>query len=433
MVTLPEEPANIFMAGLETRDLQALTPDMVLYEPEYWSRYELEMGEEGEGGTTGYENALSNEDPSGDGAGWPHLEAYITTQALNAASTPLEEVEVHQTGAPENAIQPAEEVLRGHDNNIPLNELFCQWNTQSTIGDVLRDFHWIIAYVLEGMQQYEAGMAPWPRVPQGFDQRMRSLNAEDTEGNISIASASRRVISLLESTGIPQADSGHGSIAARASKIPRLIKKDVKVETVPNDLNPHSQASTDQEHRLREAGMNVALLEQPEIMSSIDSQFPRALSWSIIEDKERTSTSHSPDKRGDLHPRVTDLGHAGSKIPVLSPKLGGVNIQSIRDESTGRSFTLKGGESSPKRSRRGRLMAGEMLAPPDMVFSRGRKITRDSSPLTGRKDTGLGTPVQTKIDNEIYLGKGEEENMLEEIMGKKKDNELDKENHRPEA
>lgn len=462
MVALPEESFNLFIAELGVSDLQALTPDMILYEPEYWNRYELELGEEGEGGTTGYEPILSNEGPSGDGAesGWPHLAAYITPQVILSS---LEEVNLGEeisagrgcpqsteqgartleTGEIDNACQLGEGIPRGHDSNPPLNELLCQWNTQSTIGDVLRDFHWIIAYVLEGMQQYEAGMAPWPRLSLGFDRKMRDLTPEDTEGNISITSASQRVLSLLESTGIPQAESRHRSVASRASRIPRPTKK---AET-PEEEAIHVRESMDQGPGLIGANwrspplsnlrndttssgvVNAVQSERPDNLSSIDTRLSRTLSWSVMEDNEKTTTSCSP---GDIYPRVMDLGHTGSKIPVLSPRLDGGNVPSMKVENAGHKLTPKSGDS-PRRGRRSRLMAGEMQAPIDLHLSRGREVTRDNSPLVGRLELPLTLPVQTKPENLTYFVKDEqeEEDVLEEMTEKKKESGLGKENRRP--
>lgn len=463
IAAVPEEPLNILLAELGTRDLQALTPDMILYEPEYWNRYELEVGEEGEGGTTGYEPILSEEGISGDtsGSGWPHFGAYIMSQV---PFSPLEEArleeetstrqnrlqdteqgaETSDTGEIDDTCQLGEGVFRGHDRNAPLNELLCQWNTQSTIGDVLRDFHWIIAYVLEGMQQYEAGMAPWPRVSRGFDKKMRSLTPEDTEGNISIASASRRVLSLLESTGIPQVDSRHGSVASRASRIPRPAKK---IETTPEDeairvqqnmgqvpgLSEMNRAPTFS--KVRNAGIapgpvNMILLERPDNLPTIENHLSGTLSWSVMEENERTTTLRSPDKKD---PRIVDLGHIGSKIPVLSPRPDGGNVLSMKNDNAGHRLTPKGG-GSPKRGRRSRLMAGEMLAPMDLHLSRGMKITQDNSPPINKPDLVLTLSVQTEPEDLTYLEEDGQEGLLGEMTDRKRgDSGLDKENRRPEA
>lgn len=464
MVALPEEPFNLFIAELGISDLQALTPDMILYEPEYWNRYELELGEEGEGGTTGYEPILSNEGPSGDGVGlgWPHLAAYISPQAIHSS---LEEVNLREeisagqdcpqgteqgagalgTGEIDNACQFGEGIPRERDSNAPLNELLCQWDTQSTIGDVLRDFHWIIAYVLEGMQQYEAGMAPWPRLSRGFDRKMRNLTPEDTEGNISIASASRRVLSLLESTGIPQAESRHGSVALRTSRIPRPTKK---AET-PEDEVIRVRESMDQGPGIIRANrspplsnlrnittgsgvVNVVQSERPDNLLNIDTRLSRTLSWSVMEDNEKTTTSCSPDKRGDIHPRVMDLGHPGSKIPVLSPRPDGGNVPSMKVEDVGYKLGPRGGDS-PRRGRKSRSMAGEMQAPIDLHLSRGREVTRGNSPLVSRPELPLTLPVQTKPENLTYFMKVEQEDVSEEMTEKKRESGLDKENHRPDV
>lgn len=451
---VPEEPLNLLLAELGTRDLQAFTPDMILYEPEYWNRYEFEVGEEGEGGTTGYEPILSEEGISGDtsGSGWPHFEAYIMPQV---SSSPLEVRLEEETSTRQNHHQDTEQgaespdtgeiddtyqqgVSRGHNSNAPLNELLCQWNTQSTIGDVLRDFHWIIAYVLEGMQQYEAGMAPWPRVSHGFDKKMRSLTPEDTEGNISIASASRRVLSLLESTGIPQVDSRHGSVASRASRIPRPAKK---IEPTPEDEAIRAQQNMGQVpglfgmSKVRNAGaapgpVNMILPERPDKLPSIENHLSRTLSWSIMEENERTTTLRSPDKKDS---RIMDLGHIGSKIPVLSPRPDGGNVPSMKNENAVYKLTPKGG-GSPKRGRRSRLMAGEMQAPMDLHPSREMKITRDSGPLTGKPDLVLAFSVQTEPEDLTYLEEDGQENLLGEMTERKKgDSGLDKENRRPET
>lgn len=446
-VALPEESPNNVMVELGVNDLQALTPDMILYEPEYWNRYEIELGEEGEGGTTGYELILSNGGPSGDGTGlgWPHLEAYVTPQIAFSSSGEVnlgEEIPaghdfpqcsergaiMPDTGEIDGACQLGEGIPRGHDSNAPLNELLCQWSTHSTIGDVLRDFHWIIAYVLEGMQQYEAGMAPWPRVAQSFDRKMRNLSPEGTEGNISIASASRRVLSLLESTGIPQTDSRHGSIPLRASRIPRPAKK---TETTPEDEAIRVRESMDQGlgrietnrgpplSNIRNAAVSPGVVngvppERPDNLSNIDTCLSKTLSWSITEDSERTC---SPDKRGDLHSRITDLGHTGSKIPVLSPRPDGGNVPSMKDENVGYKLILKGG-GSPRRGRR----------------NKGKGVTRENSPLVGRPDLALTVSIQTKPGDFSYLEGDEQEDVLEETNEKKKkESGLDKENRRPNA
>lgn len=450
---VPEEPLNLLLAELGTRDLQALTPDMILYEPEYWNRYELEVGEEGEGGTTGYEPILSEEGISGDtsGSSWPHFEAYIIPQVpFSPLEVRLEEetptrqnrhqdaeqgAESPDTGEIDDTYQLGEGVSRGHDSNAPLNELLCQWNTQSTIGDVLRDFHWIIAYVLEGMQQYEAGMAPWPRVSHGFNKKMRSLTPEDTEGNISIASASRRVLSLLESTGIPQVDSRHGSVASRASRIPRPAKK---IETTPEDEVIRVQQDMGQVpglfgmSKVRNAGVtpgpvNMILPEQPDNLPSIENHLSRTLSWSIMEENERTTTLRSPDKKDS---RIMDLGHIGSKIPVLSPRPDGGNVPSMKNENAGYKLTPKGG-GSPKRGRRSRLMVGGIQAPMDLHLSRGMKITQDGGPLASKPDLVLSLLIQTEPEDLTYP---EEEDLLGEMTERKKgDSGLDKENRRPET
>lgn len=463
MTTLPEEPLNIFMAEPGTRDLQALTPDMILYEPEYWNRYELELGEEGEGGVTGYEPILPEEGTPGDASGssWPHLGAYIIPQV---AISPLREprldegtsarqihpqdteqgAETSDTAEADDTCQLGEGVSRGHDSNAPLNELLCQWNTQSTIGDVLRDFHWIIAYVLEGMQQYEAGMAPWPRVSHGFEKKIRNLTPEDNEGNISIASASRRVLSLLESTGIPQVDSRHGGVVSRTSRIPRPAKK---VETTVEDEAIRVQQNMDQPvetnqtpplGKLRNAGVSpgvvgVTLPERQDNLSSTGNHLSRTLSWSVMEDNERTNNLRSPDKRGDLHSRITDLGHTGSKIPVLSPRPDGGNVPSMKNENTGHKLTPKGG-GSPRRGRRSRLMAGEMQVPIDLHLPKPMKATRDNSLLIGRPDLVLTLSVQTKSEDLTYHEKDQPEDVLGEMAEKKReDSGLDKENRRPDA
>lgn len=463
IVALPEEPFNLFIAELGISDLQALTPDMILYEPEYWNRYELELGEEGEGGTTGYEPILSNEGPSVDGvgSGWPHLAAYITPQVILSSLEEVgEEISAGQgclqgteqgartldTREMDNACQLGEGIPRGHDSNAPLNELLCQWNTQSTIGDVLRDFHWIIAYVLEGMQQYEAGMAPWPRLSQGSDRKMRDLTPEDAEGNISIASASRRVLSLLESTGIPQAESRLGSVASRTSRIPRPAKK---AET-PEDEAIRARESMDQGPELIGANrspplsnlrnattssgvVNAVQSERPYNLSSIDTRLSRTLSWSVMEENERTTTSCSPDKRSDIYSRVMDLGHTGSKIPVLSPRPDGGNVPSMKVENAGHKLTPKGGDS-PRRGRKSRSMAGEIQTPIDLHLSRGREVTRDNSPLVGRPELPLTLPVQTKPDAFTYFVKDKQEDVLEEMTEKKKkEGGFDKENRRPDV
>lgn len=465
MVALPEDPVNIFMAELEMRDLQALTPDMILHEPEYWNRYELEVGEEGEGGNTGYEPILSDEGPPGGatGSGWPHFGAYIASQVSFSPSEEIRSEEEtstrHNHGTEQGAValdmgeiddscQLEEGIPRGHDSNTPLNELLCQWNTQSTIGDVLRDFHWIIAYVLEGMQQYEAGMAPWPRVSQGFGQRVKNFSPEDTGGDISIASASRRVLSLLEGTGIPQTSSKHGGVASRASRIPRPAKKEPKVETVPGCECARAQEIMDQRLRPVEANqsaplgslghaivnpgvVNVALSERPDNVQSIDTRLSRTLNWSVMGGNERDNTSRSPDKWGDRHSWVVDLGHTGSKIPVLSPRPDGGNVPSMKTGDAEHKFTPKGGES-PRRGRRSKLMAGEMQVPVEMHLSRGRKVTRDNSPLIGRPDVALILSAQ-RPENFTYLEKDEEDVLEEVTVQKKKDSGLDKENRRPDA
>lgn len=441
MLALPEETANSFMAELAMRDFQALTPDMVLHEPEYWNRYELEVGEEGEGGATCHEQVLLNQESSigYPNPGWPHLEAYITPQVWDEEFqvtrqsqliTTREEVEARDAGQPGGNNHP------DHDDDTPVNDLLRQWNTQSTIGDVLRDFHYIIAYVLEGMQQYEAGMAPWPRVPQDFDQRMRSLNVEDTEGNISIASASRRVLSLLEGTGIPQTsqseDTRPQSTAPRVSRIPRLVKKDSKVDTTPlaeersvlSDKNTHAQASTDQRCRSQmgstgsiadiagatAGNVNVTLPGPRDNTPAKDTRRSRNLSYSILEDSERPNNSRSPNKRG---PRTTDLGHTGSKAPALLTRSSGGNTPGAKAENVGRTPVSKGVENSPVSGRRGRLMAGEMRAPTEFHFSRGRKLTRDDSLLADIELVDSGHT--TEFDSGILGKDGDDgfENMKE--------------------
>lgn len=449
MATLPEEPLNIFMAELGARDLQALTPDMILYEPEYWNRYELELGEEGEGGATGYEPIIPEEGIPGDvsGPSWPHLEAYIMPQVvLSPLSEPtLEEGTYTRQTHPQDTEQGAEtsDTAEAHDSNAPLNRLLCQWNTQSTIGDVLRDFHWIIAYVLEGMQQYEAGMAPWPRVSHGFEKKIRNLTPEDNEGNISIASVSQRVLSLLESTGIPQVDSRHGGVVSRASRIPRPAKKvetleDEAIRVQQNMDHPVEMNRTPTLSKLRNSGVStgvvgVTLPERPENPSSIENHLSRTLSWSVMEDNERINTLRSPDKRGDLHSRITDLGHPGSKIPVLSPRPDGGNVPSMKNENTGHRLTPKGG-GSPRRGRKSRLIAGEVQAPIDLHLPKAMKATRDNNLLIGRPDLVLTLSVQTESEDLTYLERDQPEDVLGEMAEKEReDSRLNKENRRPDA
>lgn len=463
MTTLQEEPLNIFIAELGTRDLQALTPDMILYEPEYWSRYELELGEEGEGGVTGYEPILSEEGIPGDGSGssWPHFGAYIMPQAV---FSPLREprleegtstrqihpqdteqgAETSDTAEADDTYQLREGVSLGHDGNAPLNELLCQWNTHSTIGDVLRDFHWIIAYVLEGMQQYEAGMAPWPRVSHGFEKRIRNLTPDDNEGNISISSASRRVLSLLEGTGIPRVDFRHGSVVSRTSRIPRPAKK---VEATLEDETIRVQQSMDQLvetnrtqplSKLRNSGVSpgvvgVTLPERPDNLSNIENHLSRTLSWSVMEDNEKTNTLRSPDKRGDLYSRITDLGHTGSKIPVLSPRPDGGNVQSMKDENSGHKLAPKG-RGSPRRGRRSKLMAGEMQIPIGLHLPKAIKATRDNSLVISRPDLVLTLSAQTEPEDLTYLERDQPEDVLGKMVEKERgDSGLDKENRRPDA
>lgn len=420
MVVSPEEPANGSTTDFCLGDLQALTPDMILHEPEYWNRYEIEIGEEGEGSRVQIcpndRNSLNGLSP-----GWPHFDAYISPSSVEQARTTsrLGDAEVG-----EERESPNNEELEGFNTQMdgsqsPLSEILRQWNTRSTIGDVLRDFHVIIAYVLEGMQRYEAGMAPWPGVSPNFDQNTRDLCQEDIEGNISITSASRRVLSLLESTGIPGASRSEnpalGSVTRRISRIPRLVKKDVKAEApaekmmmAPEDVMFDDWEIVGQAARCQDPQHTSRVIEaekskSPRKVASLTipgESVPAKEIWiSKIQGENRgASSSCSPEKMEDPSSRTIELGYVASKIPILLSRPGGGHSSNPNIEKMGRSPMHKGVENSPLSSQRGRLMAGEMQVPLDLHFMRGRKPTRDCSPLA--KNSIFGT-TSLKKDNTV--------------------------------
>ncbi|KAH0604314.1 uncharacterized protein H6S33_006691 [Morchella sextelata] len=399
MVVSPEEPANGSMTDFCLGDLQALTPDMILHEPEYWNRYEIEIGEEGEGSRI---QVCPN-----DG-----IEQARITRRLGEAGEEKE--------------SPNNEELEGFNTQMngshsPLSEILRQWNTRSTVGDVLRDFHIIIAYVLEGMQRYEAGMAPWPGVSPNFDQNTRDLCQEDIEGNISITSASRRVLSLLESTGIPGASRSEnpalGSVTRRISKIPRLVKKDLKVEAPADKMMMASedatfddweivdQAASHQDSQPTSRVIEAEKTKSPRKVASLTipgqrESVPAKEIWisKILGENRGASSSCSPEKMEDSSSRTIEPGHVASKIPILLSRPGGGHSLNPNVEKMGRSPVHKGVENSPLSSQRGRLMAGEMQVPLDLHFMRGRKPTRDCSPLAKNSIFRITSP---KKDNTV--------------------------------
>lgn len=423
MVVSPEAPANGSTTDFCLGDLQALTPDMILHEPEYWNRYEIEIGEEGEGSRV---QICPNDGSSLDGLspGWPHFDAYISPSSAEQAriTSRLRDAEVG-----EERESPNNEELEGFNTQMngsqsPLSEILRQWNTRSTIGDVLRDFHVIIAYVLEGLQRYEAGMAPWPGVSPNFDQNTRDLCQEDIEGNISITSASRRVLSLLESTGIPGVSRSEnpapGSVTRRISRIPRLVKKDLKVEAptekmmmAPDDVMFDDWEIVGQAARYQDSQHTSRVIEDEKAKSPIRKvasltilgqreSVPAKEIWiSKIQGENRgASSSCSPEKIEDPSSRTIELGYVASKIPILLARPGGGHSLNPNVEKMGRSPVHKGVENSPLSSQRGRLMAGEMQVPLDLHFMKGRKPTRDCSPLAKNSIFGNTSP---KKDNAV--------------------------------
>jgi hypothetical protein len=420
MVVSPEEPANGSMTDFCLGDLQALTPDMILHEPEYWNRYEIEIGEEGEGSRI---QVCPNDGSSLNGLspGWPHFDAYISLSSVEQARITRRLGE-----AGEEKESPNNEELEGFNTQMngshsPLSEILRQWNTRSTVGDVLRDFHIIIAYVLEGMQRYEAGMAPWPGVSPNFDQNTRDLCQEDIEGNISITSASRRVLSLLESTGIPGASRSEnpalGSVTRRISKIPRLVKKDLKVEAPADKMMMASedatfddweivdQAASHQDSQPTSRVIEAEKTKSPRKVASLTipgqrESVPAKEIWisKILGENRGASSSCSPEKMEDSSSRTIEPGHVASKIPILLSRPGGGHSLNPNVEKMGRSPVHKGVENSPLSSQRGRLMAGEMQVPLDLHFMRGRKPTRDCSPLAKNSIFRITSP---KKDNTV--------------------------------
>ncbi|KAI5838609.1 hypothetical protein DFP73DRAFT_250078, partial [Morchella snyderi] len=426
MAVSPEEPANGSMTDFCLGDLQALTPDMILHEPEYWSRYEIEIGEEGEGSRM---QICPNDGISLNGLipGWPHFDAYISPSLVEQARiiTRLGDAEAGEEReiSPNNNNQEFECFnTQMHVSHSPLSEILRQWNTRSTVGDVLRDFHVILAYVLEGMQRYEAGMAPWPGVSPNFDQSTRDLCQEDIEGNISITSASRRVLSLLESTGIPGASRSENPalecVTRRISKIPRLVKKDLSAEAQAEKMMMASEDAMfdDQEivdqaaaycqvSQLTSSAIDAEKTKSPRKVASLTipgqrESVPVKDVWAskALGGNRGASSSCSPEKMEDPSPRTIELGHVASKIPVLLSRPGGGHSLNPNVERMGRSPVHKGVENSPLNSQRGRLMAGEMKVPLDLHFMRGRKPTRDYSPLAKNPIFGITSP---KKDNTV--------------------------------